>query len=123
MSSNTTPSTQVSSRGLRYVPVKNTRNACNTSETIMTCAGQWWTLRIRLATGIDSMSWTLAELADPREQIPLHFALWYVVLYQRLRQLVLIPRECLAQGVVRDAHPGALGVDLGAVRQQRCAPN
>ena len=27
----------------------------------MTCAAQWWTLRIRLATGIDSMSWTLAN--------------------------------------------------------------
>jgi len=45
------------------VPVKKTRIACRITVAIISSAPQWWTLRSRLATGIDSISFTLAKAA------------------------------------------------------------
>ena len=38
--------TQLSSRGLRNAPVKNTRNMCTTSATMNISAAQWWIWRM-----------------------------------------------------------------------------
>ncbi len=42
-----TPSQYVSSRGLRYAPVKKTRKRWRTIAAMKTFAAQWWVCRIK----------------------------------------------------------------------------
>ena len=41
-----TPITQLSSRGLRNAPVKNTRSMCTTIAATKSSAAQWWIWRM-----------------------------------------------------------------------------
>ncbi|MDH6610727.1 hypothetical protein M2164_006362 [Streptomyces sp. SAI-208] len=55
------PNTQLSSRGLRKAPVKNTRIMCTSMPVTKTSAAQWWICRIsspprtsKLMSSVDS---------------------------------------------------------------------
>ncbi len=55
------PNTQLSSRGLRKAPVKNTRIMCTSMPVMKTSAAQWWICRIsspprtsKLMSSVDS---------------------------------------------------------------------
>ena len=46
-----TPMSQLTSRGLRNAPVKNTRIRCTTIATTNTSAAQWWVCRMTSPAG------------------------------------------------------------------------
>src|SRR5437016_4653835 len=58
--------------------------------------------------------------AEPGEEIVFVFAFGHAVVDQRAHECEFLPREHLADDVVGKAHPVPFGVDLRAVRQERC---
>ena len=66
----TKPITQLSSRGLRNAPVKNTRSMCTPMPAMNTSAAQWWIWRTRspprTSNEIASEDSRAADISTPR---------------------------------------------------------
>ena len=70
MVSRPTPSSQLTSRGLRNPPVKNTRSMCATIAATNSSAAQWWICRMsrppRTSKEMFSVESNARDIATPR---------------------------------------------------------